>query len=50
MSFVLMMITGSIKGFGFARQLVLASSRMHDTMFRKVRCQLSFATLHLLSI
>lgn len=43
MSFFLMMITGSIKGFGFARQLVLASSRMHDTMFRKVmRCPVAF--------
>lgn len=43
MSFVAMIVSGSIKGFGFARQLVLASSRMHDTMFRKVmRCPVAF--------
>ncbi|KAK3910281.1 Multidrug resistance-associated protein 5 [Frankliniella fusca] len=42
-TFILMMVTGSIKGFGFARQLVLASSKMHDTMFRKVmRCPVAF--------
>lgn len=36
MTFVMLLVSGSIKGFGFARQLVLASSRMHDTMFRRV--------------
>lgn len=42
-TFVLMLVTGSIKGYGFARQLVLASSKMHDTMFRKVmRCPVAF--------
>ncbi|XP_046999518.1 ATP-binding cassette sub-family C member 5-like isoform X1 [Schistocerca americana] len=43
MTFVVMMVFGMIKGIGIARQLLYGSSRLHDTMFRKVmRCPVSF--------
>ncbi|GLH12006.1 Multidrug resistance-associated protein 5 [Gryllus bimaculatus] len=41
--FVVMMLLGLFKGILIARQLLLGSSCLHDTMFRKVmRCPISF--------
>lgn len=43
LTFCVMMFIGLMKGIGIARQLLLGSSRLHDTMFRKVmRCPVSF--------
>ncbi|KAG8233856.1 hypothetical protein J437_LFUL006879 [Ladona fulva] len=43
LSFVVMMLIGLFKGVGIARQLLLGSSLLHDTMLRKVmRCPISF--------
>ncbi|PSN51489.1 Multidrug resistance-associated protein 5 [Blattella germanica] len=43
LTFAVMMFVGLLKGIGIARQLLLGSSRLHDTMFRKVmRCPISF--------
>lgn len=43
LTFVIMLFIGLVKGIGIARQLLLGSSRLHDTMFRKVmRCPVSF--------
>ncbi|KAJ4445532.1 hypothetical protein ANN_12212 [Periplaneta americana] len=42
-TFAFIMFIGLLKGIGIARQLLLGSSRLHDTMFRKVmRCSVSF--------
>ncbi|XP_033609843.1 multidrug resistance-associated protein 5 isoform X2 [Cryptotermes secundus] len=43
LTFGIMLFIGLMKGIGIARQLLLGSSRLHDTMFRKViRCPVSF--------
>jgi len=41
--FCYMIFTGLMEGTGIARQLLLGSSRLHDTIFRKVmHCPVSF--------
>lgn len=43
LTFVVTILIGVVKGWGIARQLLLGSSRLHDTMFRKImRCPISF--------
>lgn len=43
LTFGLTIVIGVCKGWGIARQLLLGSSRLHDTMFRKImRCPISF--------
>lgn len=43
LTFIITILIGVLKGWGIARQLLLGSSRLHDTMFRKImRCPISF--------
>ncbi|KAK3927988.1 Multidrug resistance-associated protein 5 [Frankliniella fusca] len=43
LTFGITILIGICKGWGIARQLLLGSSRLHDTMFRKImRCPISF--------
>ncbi|XP_034256173.1 multidrug resistance-associated protein 5-like [Thrips palmi] len=43
LTFIITIFIGICKGWGIARQLLLGSSRLHDTMFRKtIRCPISF--------
>ncbi|XP_071446503.1 ATP-binding cassette sub-family C member 5-like isoform X2 [Hetaerina americana] len=43
LSFIVMMLIGMVKGMGIVRQLLLGSSRLHQTMLQKVmKCPISF--------